>query len=182
MRPEKKYLVEEVNTHLDKSDYVYLTNYERITVDEIADLRAKLEPFGAEFHVVKNSIFDVAAAAKELPDLSEHLKGQTAIVVGGADPSGVAKALSEFFKKKEKVDLKGGILDERELSRGTRSSRSRSYLASSLYGLNYWVCYRSLRLVLSALSTQFHKGWSTYSKPKFARRRVHNLFNCSFEH
>jgi large subunit ribosomal protein L10 len=117
MRPEKKYLVEEVNSHLEKSDYVYLTNYERITVDEIADLRAKLEPFGAEFHVVKNSIFSVAAAAKELPDLSEHLKGQTAIVVGGADPSGVAKAVSEFFKKKEKVDLKGGILNERELSR-----------------------------------------------------------------
>jgi large subunit ribosomal protein L10 len=117
MRPEKKYLVEEVNTHLEKSEYVYLTNYERITVDEIADLRAKLEPFGAEFHVVKNSIFSVAAAAKDLPDLSEHLKGQTAIVVGGADPSGVAKAVSEFFKKKEKVDLKGGILNERELSR-----------------------------------------------------------------
>lgn len=117
MRPEKKYLVEEVNTHLEKSEYVYLTNYERITVDEIADLRAKLEPFGAEFHVVKNSIFSVAAAAKDLPDLSEHLKGQTAIVVGGADPSGVAKAVSDFFKKKEKVDLKGGILNDRELSR-----------------------------------------------------------------
>jgi large subunit ribosomal protein L10 len=117
MRPEKMYLVDEVNTHLDKSEYVYLTNYERITVDEIADLRAKLEPFGAEFHVVKNSIFSVAAAANDLPDLSEHLKGQTAIVVGGADPSGVAKAVSEFFKKKEKVDLKGGILNDRELSR-----------------------------------------------------------------
>lgn len=117
MRPEKKYLVEEVNSHLEKSDYVYLTNYARITVDEIADLRALLEPFCAEFHVVKNSIFSVAAAAKELPDLSEHLNGQTAIVVGGADPSGVAKAVSEFFKKKEKVDLKGGILNERELSR-----------------------------------------------------------------
>ena len=117
MRPEKKYLVEEVNTHLEKSEYVYLTNYERITVVEIADLRAKLEPYGAEFHVVKNSIFSVAAAAKDLPDLSEHLKGQTAIVVGGADPSGVAKAVSEFFKKKEKVDLKGGILNDRELSR-----------------------------------------------------------------
>ena len=117
MRPEKKYLVDEVNTHLEKSEYVYLTNYERITVDEIADLRAKLEPFGAEFHVVKNSIFSVAAAANDLPDLSEHLKGQTAIVVGGADPSGVAKAVSEFFKKKEKVDLKGGILNDRELSR-----------------------------------------------------------------
>ena len=117
MRPEKQYLVEEVNTHLEKSDYVYLTNYERITVDQIAELRANLAPFGAEFHVIKNSIFGVAAAANELPDLSEHLTGQTAIIVGGQDPSGVAKVINEFFKKKEKIDLKAGILNQRELSR-----------------------------------------------------------------
>lgn len=117
MRPEKQYLVEEVNTHLEKSDYVYLTNYERITVDQIAELRANLAPFGAEFHVIKNSIFGVAAAAKELPDLSEHLTGQTAIVVGGQDPSGVAKVINEFFKKKEKIVLKAGILNQRELTR-----------------------------------------------------------------
>jgi large subunit ribosomal protein L10 len=42
MRPEKQYLVEEVNEHLNKSDYVYLANYERITVEEIAELRASL--------------------------------------------------------------------------------------------------------------------------------------------
>ena len=59
MRPEKKYLVEEINRHLDKSSYVYLTNYERITVDEIADLREKLSEHNAEFHVIKNNIFGI---------------------------------------------------------------------------------------------------------------------------
>lgn len=117
MRPEKQYLVEEVNTHLAKSDYVYLTNYERITVDEIADLRTQLAEHNAEFHVIKNSIFGVAAAAKELPDLSEHLTGQTAIVVGGDNPSGVAKIIGEFFKKKEKVAMKAGILNDRALTK-----------------------------------------------------------------
>lgn len=117
MRPEKKYLVEEVNTHLDKSDYVYLTNYERITVDEIAELRAQLSEHDAEFHVIKNSIFGVAAASKELPDLSEHLIGQTAIIVGGNNPSGVAKVIGEFFKKKEKIEMKAGIVNERALTK-----------------------------------------------------------------
>ncbi|MEM8867476.1 MAG: 50S ribosomal protein L10 [Verrucomicrobiota bacterium] len=117
MRPEKQYLVEEVSNHLDKSNYVYLTNYERITVDEIAELRASLSEHNAEFHVVKNSILGVAVAAKELPELDEHLSGQTAIVVGGDNPSGVAKVIGEFFKKKEKVDLKGGIVNERALSK-----------------------------------------------------------------
>lgn len=117
MRPEKKYLVEEVNTHLGKSDYVYLANYERITVDETAGLRASLAEHDAEFHVVKNSIFGIAAGEKQLPDLSEHLSGPTAIIVGGNNPAGVAKVLTKFFKEKEKVDLKVGVLDEKTLTK-----------------------------------------------------------------
>ena len=87
MRPEKKYLVAEIDKHLEKSSYVYLTNYERITVDEIAELREALSQHDAEFHVIKNNIFGVAATARNLPDLSEYLQGQTAIVVGGNNPS-----------------------------------------------------------------------------------------------
>ena len=117
MRPEKQYLVEEVSSHLNKSDYVYLANYERITVDEIAELRASLEEYDAEFHVVKNSIFNVAATAKEYPDMSAHLTGQPAIIVGGDNPSGVAKVIGEFFKKKDKVDLKVGVLNEKILDK-----------------------------------------------------------------
>jgi large subunit ribosomal protein L10 len=115
MRQEKQYLVDEVSTHLEKSDYVYLANYERITVEEIAELRASLAEHQAEFHVVKNTIFNVAAQAKEMPDVSEHLSGPTAIIIGGNNPSGVAKALGKFFKDKEKVELKVGILDNKTL-------------------------------------------------------------------
>ena len=93
MRPEKQFLVEEINTQLDKSDYVFLTNYSRITVEETEELRSTLAGLGAEFHVVKNNILNVAAKARELPDMQDRLSGPTAIVVGGKGPSGVAKAL-----------------------------------------------------------------------------------------
>ena len=117
MRLEKKYLTEEVKTHLDKSDYVYLTNYERITVDEIAELREQLAEHDAEFHVVKNTLLNVVAKERSLPDLGEYLSGPTAIIVGGNNPSGVAKLVSNFFKKKEKVELKAGVLNDRALSK-----------------------------------------------------------------
>jgi large subunit ribosomal protein L10 len=117
MRPEKQYLVEEVSSHLNKSDYVYLVNYEGITVDEIAELRAALDAHAAEFHVVKNSILNVAATSADYPDMSNHLSGQTAIVVGGDNPSGVAKAIGAFFKDKEKIDLKVGVLNDKLLDR-----------------------------------------------------------------
>ena len=117
MRPEKKYLVEEVNRHLEKSSYVYLANYERITVEETAGLRRQLSEHNAEFHVIKNNILGVAAESKNLPDLSEYLKGQTAIIVGGDNPAGVAKVLTKFFEEKEKVDLKAGVLNEKVLTK-----------------------------------------------------------------
>ena len=49
--------------------------------------------------------------------MSEHLTGQTAIIVGGDNPSGVAKVIGEFFKKKDKVDLKAGVLNEKILDK-----------------------------------------------------------------
>lgn len=116
MRDAKKYLVEEVGGHLDKSDYVFLTNFEKITVEETGLLRTSLEEHGAEFHVVKNSILGVAAKDRNYPDLSEFLNGPTAIVVGGDNPSGVAKALRKFLKDKDKNDIKIGVLGDKALT------------------------------------------------------------------
>jgi len=115
MRTEKQYLIDEVGEHLDKSDYLFLTNFDRVNVAETAELRAALAEHNAEFHVVKNSAFKVAADSREYPDLSSHLVGPTAIVVGGQDAPGVAKALGAFFKDKDKVEVKVGVLENKVL-------------------------------------------------------------------
>lgn len=117
MRAEKQYLVNEVAGYLAETDYVFLTDFNRLSVAETAELRAELAAQGAEFHVVKNSIFNVAAKEKELPDVSDILEGPTAIVVGGPNPSEVAKVLVKFFKEREKVEVKKGILSGTVLSK-----------------------------------------------------------------
>ena len=101
MRAEKQYLIDEVSGHLKKSDYVILTNFTKLTVADAAELRKRLAPEKAEFHVVKNSSFRVAAKAMGLPDLDKSLAGQTAVVVGGKNPAGVAKALKKFIEEKD---------------------------------------------------------------------------------
>lgn len=117
MRPEKELLVAEVNQHLDKSEYVFLTNFDRMSVTDTAELRGQLAQHEAEFHVVKNSILKVASRARELPMDEEALNGPTAIIVGGPNPSEVAKVLIKFFKDKEKVELKTGVLGDKALSK-----------------------------------------------------------------
>lgn len=118
MRPEKEYLVEETEKYLRDSNYVLLADFERVTVAEVADLRSNLAKEGAQYHVVKNRIFRVAAKKQGLPELGNVLKGHTAIITGGSNPSGVAKVIKTFQKsfKVEKATFKGGILEKEVLS------------------------------------------------------------------
>ncbi|HAE11107.1 MAG TPA: 50S ribosomal protein L10 [Opitutae bacterium] len=116
MRPEKAYLVKEASDYLSRSEYVFLADYQGINAEETTELRKKLAERGAEFHVVKNSSLRLAAKEQDLPDISEHLSGHTAIVVGGEDASGVAKALGLYYKDNNKVTVKGGALGDRLLT------------------------------------------------------------------
>lgn len=115
MRPAKQFLVDEINTHLEKSDYLFVANYERANVGDIASLRDELAKEEAEFHVVKNNILRVAAEKRGLPAVDEFLVGQNAIVIGGQNPSGVAKVLTKFFEKNEKMEVKVGILGDQKI-------------------------------------------------------------------
>ncbi len=111
MRSEKKFLVEEVAAHLAKSNYLFLTDFTHVTVVDAATIRNAIRDFGGEYHVVKNSILNIAMKDAGLPDVSEHLTGHTAIVVGGENPSAVAKALIKFFKDTTRLEIKTGIVE-----------------------------------------------------------------------
>lgn len=113
MRAEKQYLISEVETYLKKSDYVILANFTGVTVADTADLRKKLAVENAEFHVVKNSSLRVAAKALGLPEFETSLAGPTAVVVGGQNSAGVAKVLKQFFKDKQKLQVKAGVLSKK---------------------------------------------------------------------
>lgn len=116
MRAEKQYLIDEVETHLKKSDYVILANFTGVSVADTADLRKKLAAEKAEFHVVKNSSLRVAAKSLGLPEFESALTGPTAVVVGGKNSAGVAKVLKTFFKEKQKLQVKVGVLSKKLIS------------------------------------------------------------------
>lgn len=117
MRAEKQYLINEVESHLKKSDYVILANFTKVTVADVAELRNSLAAENAEFHVVKNSSLRVAAKALNLPEFdAATLSGPTAILVGGKNPAGVAKILKKFFETKQKLEVKVGVMEKKLVS------------------------------------------------------------------
>lgn len=117
MRAEKQFLVDEVAAQLASSNYLLLANFTGVTVANSTSVRDQLRAHGAEYHVVKNSILNIAAKQAKLPDLTAHLTGHTALVTGGKNPTGVAKVLVSYFKDFSKLEVKAGVLDAKFLSK-----------------------------------------------------------------
>ena len=61
MRVEKQILTKEYISRLNASPFFIVVGYTGLKVDHLTTLRKSLHKTGSEVHVVKNSIFRVAA-------------------------------------------------------------------------------------------------------------------------
>ena len=111
MRIEKTFLLNEVSNKVRESNFLYLVDFNRLTVCETAELRKALAAEGAQFHVVQNTLLRKIGEQLEWPSFTQWLTGQTGVVFGGNNPSGVAKILLKFAKDNEKLPTKGGLMD-----------------------------------------------------------------------
>lgn len=114
---QKQAIAGELQEQLTSSDVVYLTDFTGLTVEAIGALRRQLREAGAEYRVVKNTITLRALEGTDIPDLTEHLQGPTALVLGGSDPVAPAKVVRDFAKgNDERPVVKIGIVERRVVS------------------------------------------------------------------
>ena len=115
MRVEKQYLTKEYSARLNASPFFIVVGYQGLKVEHLTELRKRLTQAGAEVHVVKNTVFRIAAKEAGVADLNGSLAGQLAVVTGQKDISGAAKALKNFAAEFDKLKLKFGYLNNQRL-------------------------------------------------------------------
>jgi large subunit ribosomal protein L10 len=115
MRAEKKLLTNEYVGRLNASPFFIVVGYQGLKVAHMTELRKRLTQAGAEIHVVKNTVFNVAAKEAGIGDLNGSLAGQMAVVTGQKDISAAAKALKNFAAEFDKLKLKFGYLNNQRL-------------------------------------------------------------------
>ena len=115
MRAEKQLITKEYASRLNASPFFLVVDYKGLTVGQFTELRKRLNKAGSEVHVVKNSIFRIAAKEAGVADLSGSLAGQLAVVTGQRDISAAAKTLKTFQSEFEKPRLKFGYLNNQRL-------------------------------------------------------------------
>jgi large subunit ribosomal protein L10 len=115
MRPEKQILTKEYVTRLNASPFFIVVEYKGLKVGHMTELRKRLNKAGAEVHVVKNSIFRIAAKEAGVTDLNGSLAGQMAVVTGQKDISTSAKVVKTFASEFDKLKIKFGYLNNSRL-------------------------------------------------------------------
>ena len=116
MRAEKLALTKEYAARLNASPFFIVVNYQGLKVGPITELRKRLLKAGAEIHVVKNSIFRLAATEAGVADLTGSLVGQVAVVTGQRDVSSAAKVVKNFNAEFDKLKIQFGFLNNNRLT------------------------------------------------------------------
>ena len=115
MRAEKQYLTKEYLVRLNSSPFFIVVNYKGLKVSHMTELRQRLNKAGSEIHIVKNSIFRIAAKEAGVGDLDGALSGQVAVVTGKSDISRAAKVVKTFGAEFDRLKVHFGYLNNQRL-------------------------------------------------------------------
>jgi len=113
----KKQIVEEIKGLLDKADMALVLDYQGLSIKEMSDLRARLEPSNGICKVTKNALMRKAINGNDTwSGLDSLLTGTNAFVLVKGDVGSALKAVQAFQKDTKKSETKGGLFEGKLLS------------------------------------------------------------------
>ena len=110
-RAQKTEFVDAIKARFDGASFVALTDFKGSTVLQLESFRREAEEKGVHFQVVKNTLCKRALAGTEMEALSEHFKGNIAVVFSGEDPIDAAKMLKSQVKGNDKLVVRAGFFE-----------------------------------------------------------------------
>jgi len=113
---EKARTIEQAKEWYSKSVGVVFTDYRGLKVKEIQQLRRDLRSKGGEIHVLKNTLFRIAAGDDSANMPADLHNGTTAVTFVYQNEAEVAKSLLDYAKTNKKLVVKGGFFGGKSFS------------------------------------------------------------------
>ena len=111
----KRLIYEELERELTSSPNAFFSRFDRLTVQDMSELRRNLEKVSRRTLVVKHTLGKKILEKVKLGEAVRFLKGSILVTLGVQEPQLVSKTLVDFVKGRENMELKGMILDGRIL-------------------------------------------------------------------
>lgn len=112
-RADKQKDVEALRKELEAARHLFLTGYEKITVDQDFQLRKAVRGAGGKYKVIKNNLARKASEGTPAQSLFEKLAGMTSLAYTAGDPVALAKALTAYAKTAPAFTFKAGLVEGR---------------------------------------------------------------------
>ena len=110
-RAEKKEAVAALKQTFNEANVVVITRNLGLTVAQSTQLRIRMRETGASYKVAKNTLALIAVEGTKYAPISDMLTGPTALATS-VDPVAAAKAVVEFAKTNDKLEIVGGAMGE----------------------------------------------------------------------
>jgi large subunit ribosomal protein L10 len=137
-RSQKAESVASLNAVFNEAGVVVVTRNLGMTVAQSTALRGKIREAGAAYKVAKNSLAKLAINDTDYAGLGDLLTGPTALATS-VDPVAAAKAVVEFAKTNDKIEIVGGSMGAQLLTadgvKALASKPSLDELRAKLVGL-----------------------------------------------
>src|SRR4051794_13595184 len=116
-KEDKERVVADLTDKLRQAETLFVADYRGLTMPQIDALRGKLLESGARLSVVKNTLTRRAAEAAGAEALLALLEGPTAIafIEADGDMVAVAKALADSARETRVLEIRGGVMQGREI-------------------------------------------------------------------
>jgi large subunit ribosomal protein L10 len=115
-REQKEQIIKEVAEKIKESKAIIFTDYKGISVEEMTELRKDLRNKGIELKVMKQTLFALAVKKAGVDIDLSNMKNHPVAFAFGRDEVEPAKAVHEFNKKTEKLEMLGGALNGKTIS------------------------------------------------------------------
>ena len=136
-RNDKQRVIDDLHAAWSESTSGVVAQYRGLTVSQMGDLRRRLHQADVSLQVVKNTLARRAAEGTDFKVAEELFTGPVAIAYG-SDPVGMAKAISEFAKTNDALQIMGGVLEGKAIDasgiKALASLPSREVLLSKMLG------------------------------------------------
>lgn len=109
--PQKEQSVQDFQKEAKEAVALIVTTFKALKTTEFNEMRAKLRPLKSEYRVVKNSLTKIAFKNAGMEDLSKMVSGPSAVVIERGDAIAATKAVFEFAKSHENLQINGGFFD-----------------------------------------------------------------------
>jgi large subunit ribosomal protein L10 len=137
-RLQKADSVAQLNAVFNEVGVVVITRNLGMSVAQSTALRGKIRDAGATYKVAKNSLAKLAIADTDYVGIGDFLTGPTAIATS-VDPVAAAKAVVDFAKTTDKIEIVGGSMGSQVLDaagvKALASMPSLDELRAKLIGL-----------------------------------------------